>query len=366
MLSAAASARPGAPMLESAILVIVVAAGEAGGTATAGLLAALEGTLGAGASVQVVESGDPSDDAVLGAEDQLHARAAGSLIWEDAARLRARVRVHVAQADRWTDRVLKFSPADTPRERGRAIGLAIATMWSPVAATRGASPEASDARERASPVGESPPRALSSPPSPSQTPAAAAARAGGANEEVSRERSAGRGHAAGSHALGIAAVGSTGVMGSAAGLGVALDGARFLGPRFSIRVGLALRGGPVPELPGTDYTASAGAGVEWWGWPPSSARRLGLGVRADVLLIRHQVFATTAEGGTESYGRFVPGADLVPQVALVLARDVEAVGGVGAELAFGSTGIEAGMPLAEVATIPPLRLVGQVGLRFRF
>jgi hypothetical protein len=340
-------------MLETAILVIVVAVGEADNAATAGLLAALEGTLGTGASVRVVEAPKaPSDEAVLTAEDQLGARAAGSLIWEDQARLRARVRLHVAQTDRWTEKVLRFAPADTPRERGRTIGLAIATMWSPATAAPAPAP--------------APERATDRPVAIAEEPAATTGQVTAARETSSVDRGAAPVRAVGAHALGIAAVGAMGVMGSATGYGGVLDGARFLGPHFSIRVGLALRAGPVAELPGTDYTASAGAGVEWWGWPPSASRRFGLGVRAQMLLIRHQVFATTENGGTESYGRFIPAADLVPQAALALARDVEAVVGAGAELAFGRISIQSGMPLAEVAMIPPLRLVGQAGVRFRF
>ena len=114
-----------------------------------------------------------------------------------------------------------------------------------------------------------------------------------------------------------------------------------------------------PRCPGTDYTASAGAGVEWWGRPPSSARRLGLGVRADLLLIRHQVFATTADGGTGSYAALRPGrrsrstGRARPRARRRSRRPCQR------ELAFGSTRHRSRMPLAGVATIPPLAPAGQ-------
>jgi len=112
--------------------------------------------------------------------------------------------------------------------------------------------------------------------------------------------------------------------------------------------------------------ASVGGGLEWWPLATSSTRRLGLGLRGGALLIRHQVFATTTAGGTESYGRFVPAAELIPMVAFAASKDVEILIGLGAEVAFGATEIRRGPELERVANIPPVRVVGQTGVRFRF
>jgi hypothetical protein len=155
-------------------------------------------------------------------------------------------------------------------------------------------------------------------------------------------------------------------MGTATGYGGMLDGAVFLIPELSIRAGLALRAGPVADLPGSDLVASIGAGVEWWPLPTTTRRRLGLGVRSGALLIRHQVFATSSAGGTESYGRFVPAAELIPLLAWAPSGGMEVLLGAGAEVAFGATDIRRGAAREVVARIPPLRVLGQAGVRFRF
>src|SRR5689334_12359591 len=116
-------------MAASAVLVIVVAAGDASSAATSAMLGAAESALATGASVRLVEVSYPSDGAALRVEDDLAARASVALVWEDAAHLRARIRLHVAQTDRWTDRLLKFAAADSARERARTLGLAVVTMW---------------------------------------------------------------------------------------------------------------------------------------------------------------------------------------------------------------------------------------------
>jgi hypothetical protein len=155
-------------------------------------------------------------------------------------------------------------------------------------------------------------------------------------------------------------------MGAATGYGGMLDGAVFVMPALAIHAGLALRTGPVPDLPGSDVVGSIGAGLEWWPRPTTSLRRLGLGVRSGALLIRHQVFATSAPAGTESYGRFVPAAELIPLLAWAVSGGVEVLLGAGAEVAFGATDIRRGPEREVVARIPPVRMVGQAGVRFRF
>jgi hypothetical protein len=384
------------PMAASAVLVIVVAAGEASSAATSGMLAAADSALAAGTSVRLVEVSYPSDGAALRVEDELGARASVALVWEDAARLRARVRLHVAQTDRWTDRVIKFSAADSAHERGRTLGLAVVTMWPEGAAVPRAGsaaaprpppvappPTAATARgDRGSEEGA---REVAPPPAPrpaaaSETRDAAARpervatvappeRTDLAVEPVRRARATPPqppGAALPRHALEIGAVASSGVMGAATGYGGVLDGALFVDPAVSLRAGIGLRVGPVPDLPGTDVVASIGAGLEWWPRPTTSRRRLAVGVRAGMLLIRHQVFATVAAGGTESYGRFVPAAELMPLLAWALSDGLEVLFGAGAEVAFGTTDIRRGPELEVVTRIPPVRVLGQAGLRFRF
>jgi hypothetical protein len=378
-------------MAASAVLVIVVAAGDASSAATSAMLGAAESALATGASVRLVEVAYPSDGAALRVEDELAARASVALVWEDAAHLRARIRLHVAQTDRWTDRLLTFSAADSARERGRTLGLAVVTMW-----PEGAAVPRAGAAAAARPPPAAPPPAAARARSPVAAAAPATptpARDDSAAEESTRRVDAAPEPASGSvetepaidsaprarvaaseapgaplsrHALELGAVASSGVMGAATGYGGMLDGAVFVTPTLSIRAGLALRAGPVAELPGSDVVASLGAGFEWWLRPTTTRQRLGVGVRSGALLIRHQVFATSSTGGTESYGRFVPAAELIPLLAWAPSGGLELLLGAGAEVAFGATDIRRGPALDVVARIPPVRVVGQAGVRFRF
>jgi hypothetical protein len=251
-------------------------------------------------------------------------------------------------------------PAAPPPAAARSSGPAAPPASPPPARTDGA------AEER--------PRLVASAPAPVDAPVpaerpATAEQTEPAVEEARRARVAppeAPGSPLSRHALELGAVASSGVMGAATGYGGLLDGGLFVNPALSIRAGLALRAGPVADLPGSDVVASIGAGFEWWPLPTTTQRRLGVGVRAGALLIRHQVFATSSAGGTESYGRFVPAAELIPLLAWAVSGGTELLLGAGAEVAFGATDIRRGPELEVVARIPPVRVVGQAGVRFRF
>src|SRR5204862_3695777 len=69
-----------------------------------------------------------SDRVALRAEDRMRAAAVVQFSWVDESRSRARLRLHVAETDIWTERTLAFSPADTEPERGRTLGFAVTSM----------------------------------------------------------------------------------------------------------------------------------------------------------------------------------------------------------------------------------------------
>jgi hypothetical protein len=300
----------------AAVIALLVAAGEGKSATTQGLLSAAEEALGAGTSIRVFEAAPPSDDAALDVEGEIDAYAVVTLVWQDNARLHARTRVHVARTDRWTGRELTFAGVDTLAERGRALGFAIASML----------PE--EARARAAPA---------EPPRP---------RAGPAPQ----------------YAVGLFAIGATQEGGGGGG---ALDGATFVADALAVRAAASARYGQVTGAQGlsaSDLVLSLAAGLEWWPFLPEEARPVGVGLRADGLLIRHQVYGS----GGDSAGRFVPGGDLLGEIAFRLAPGLELGAGLGVEAAFGKTDVFVGDEPMPATTIFRLRVVGEVGLRVRF
>jgi hypothetical protein len=108
--------------------------------------------------------------------------------------------------------------------------------------------------------------------------------------------------------------------------------------------------------------ASAAAGVAWWPVAPIAGHPVGVGLRADAALLRREVFFHG-----DSYGKFVPAADLLGQVAVRVAAGVELRIAVGAELAFLHTPVVVDSALAQTTNqIPLLAPIGEAGVHFRF
>ena len=175
--------------------------------------------------------------------------------------------------------------------------------------------------------------------------------------------------------IGVAAVGALGIGGPAGGLGAGADGVLFVQGNLSLRVGIGLRGGPLTELPGTDFVGSLAAGLEWWPVLQSNTQVWGLGIRADALALGHQVRAPGVGGQTETQSRFLPGGDLLAQASFRLGSSLDLLLGFGSEVVLGNTDIRKGAsgvtvapipPVRTVATIPPVRMVGQIGFRVGF
>src|SRR5438105_4145093 len=115
-------------MTAGALLVILVAAGEARAPATAAMEAAAAEVVGEQGGVRVLELAALGDAEALRVERAQAARVVVSLAWRDARQVNAHLRLHAARTDRWVDRDLAFADADTLPERGRALGFAMATM----------------------------------------------------------------------------------------------------------------------------------------------------------------------------------------------------------------------------------------------
>jgi hypothetical protein len=357
-------------MTPAALLVIVVASGEAHEPATAALLASLEEAVGASLSIRVEEiaDGDVTDAAALRVERDQKAAAVATLAWRDAARLNAVVRVHATRTNAWSTRTIAFTAQDATAERGRTLGLVVAAMWLQVQPTAAPAP--------APPPTTPPPRTAPNPPTPTPAPRpppaekppaeARAPAASSARADVARPAEPITGREKRRFGVGVSGIGALGVEGPASAVGVAIDGVVFVTERFALRLGASGRTGPVSALPGSDTVATAGAGVEAWLVGASASATFRLGVRADALAIVHRVRADATDQPAETHDRWLPGADFRVQSAVRLSRRVDWLVGAGVEAAGGPTEIREGSGHATVATIPALRLIGETGLRLVF
>jgi hypothetical protein len=310
-------------MTAAIVLVILVAPGQERAPATTALVAASTEVIGGDGAVRLVAA-TPTDDVALRIERELGARAAVQLTWLEGERARARLRLHAAHTDRWIEREIAFSAADTPAERGRTLGFAAASML----------PEG-DPMLRFSPPDEPPaPSAPSEPPGP--------------------------------HAVGLFFFGGKGLGGPADGLGGALTLEKLVGDAWSVGASLAGRLGHIDPLSARLVTTSAGFGAAWWPVMASGDDHFGLALRAEALALYHLVSHTPAGGGTTWKGYLVPGAGLRVEGTWRLARHVELLVGGGSEVAFGTIDVEVVAAGTSSAQIPALRATAEAGFRARF
>jgi hypothetical protein len=332
-------------MTGAAILAIVVATSEINDPATAIMIGAAGEALGPAVAIRLLGADLPDDADLLQIERETGAGAVVTLVWRDATRLRARVRLHVAASGHTTTRELVFSEADTRVERGRTLGLAAASMWPEIRAP--APGEA--ARPPPPPPSGAPPGPKEPAPAPAAVPTLAAAPASPAIPRF---------------ALGLAALGAGG---DPRAVGARVESIFALDGSWSLRVGLSARTGSTPALgDGTLWTFALAGGVEWW---PVALRAAGLarfGIRADAMAMRHQVSGAAVAGQSQSQGRFLPAFDLMAQMALRAGGRVDLLAAAGAEAQPGGTDIRTGTPPVVAATIPAFQLVAEVGLRVGF
>jgi hypothetical protein len=327
-------------MTGAAILAIVVATSEINDPATAIMIGAAGESLGSDVAIRLLAADQPDDVDALRIERETGAGAVVTLVWRDASRLRARMRLHVAASGHTTTRELVFSEADTRVERGRTLGLAAASMWPEIRAP------------------------AATPPAPPPSPRPNAPVPAPAAVSAAIVRAAPSPSAAPRFALGLAAVVGSG---DARAFGARVESAFSAGGSWSLRAALSARTGSIPALAdGRLWTFALAGGVEWWPVALRAGGRARFGVRADALALRHQVSGVAAAGASESRGRFLPAFDLMAQTALRASARIDLLAAVGAEAALGQTDIRTGTPPAVVAKIPPFQLVAEVGLRVGF
>ena len=318
-------------------LVVLIASGAGGGGASdpsaGAMVRAARHALGAPTRVIVRDLPPSLDDAgAVAIGHALGADVVVELAWGDAARRRATVRVHADAAPRWIDRDIGFDAGDADRERGRTLGFAVASML----------PE----REAAMPRDELPDDDVPDAREP-----------GAAPEGAPRSRAR--------VAIDALGTGSVGVAGYADAVGGAVRAAWYVGSRVALRAGGAFRTGSIVAADGTLRSVALSAGVGWRAVIPSARAPLGAGLRADAVLLRDIVTRSgSGEPGEQARGRWLPAIDVTLEGSYRAFDPVSFVFAGGAELAFGATDVlVAGRP---VAAIPPLRLVGEAGIRLEF
>jgi len=392
------AAPQGTPVSDPITLILLVAAGEAASPQTRAMAKATRDALG-GASVEILETRDPSDDKALALEQEAHASAIVELSWTGAAHRRATLRVHLMQSARWVERSFGFGANDAPSEQGRTLGFAVASIFpdapsseaqspsdlssssdvgtSPSAAAtpapaRHASPEQPATAPSTSPAGAAPaPSPLDSPPTPSRTepsdsssPSPARVDAGGAQPPQDSSNSQSRSEAllATRVMLDLLVVDATG---DAGGLGGGGAVAWFPVPAVALRLGGGGRSSTLDAAQSNGLTLFATAGAVLRPWRATHARPFELSLRLDYVLSHLSLtHFDNDEPSPITRARWLSGAAVVAEAGWLFAATVEAVVGVGFQDDFGST--EVNDKGVQVATIPSFRLVGEGGVRVGF
>jgi hypothetical protein len=316
--------------LSGVALIVLLVAQEAGDSSARAFESTLRTTLGKTARLKLERAAeDPPDEESAARGSKVDGVV--ELSWSPD-HSRARLHCYLSRRARWVDREISFggSAGDQQQEaseRGRLLGFAVATMFA----------EDSLLAQPAKP------------PAP-HSPAVDVAKPDAAVQ--ARVRS-----------LEFAGIVSSGVGGTASGLG-ASAGARWhwLGP-LALRGFIAGRAGNVPEAQASTRTAHVGAGLSW-----SFLRAtmpVELGMRADALLSYFQASHLSEDDVVpDTKSRWLPGFDWVLEGGFRFAGSAGVFAGVGVEAMAGST--EMFTHGRQVALVPAFRLVGELGFRTRF
>jgi hypothetical protein len=308
-------------MSPAVVLAIVVATQNVDDQATESMRTTAAEALGGEDYVVVREVDETDDSETLRIERLVRAQTVAQIAWLDAAHTRARVRVHVAETDRWTERTMVFAVVDTATERGRALGFAVTSML--------------------------PEEALAANP----------------HHRLKRSDDAGPEPELRT-AVRLVALGSTGLGGTAGGYGGSIAGEFFVTQAIAARLGFAGRQGAVPALNGHDLASYAALGVSFWPRRSSPDRRLAVGIRVDALVLNHSVTYVNDKAANRQLSKWLPGIDALAEIALSVSSAVDVVTSLGIEAALGSSEID--IDAVPVDTIPALRGVGEVGIRISF
>ena len=293
----------------------------------------------------------PPDAEVVGEAAKLGAAAVVIVSWHDASLLTTEVRVFVASPEdgvsHWIARTIVFSAHDLPVERGRALGLVIASVLDE---SWGIAPAPS-----AEPSGRAVPASKEAR-KPENRPVPPATRPAPIESPESSPRWA-------LEASVTTAVAHWADMDDTIGGMIGLR--HSVSPRLALRAGLGFRVSDVDGADATARTVLGAVGVIWMSSEPERAGTFGFGGRFDLLGV-HQAIQR-GEGGQSSSrteGYWSLGADLLAQVGYGLSRGTVLLGGVGVEELFTEADVYVGGEPA--ATIPHTQMVVELGVLSRF
>jgi hypothetical protein len=387
-------------MADPVTLVILLAAGDASSPAAAAMAQGAHDAF-AGAVTEIRETPSaPTDADALAAEGQSHPDAVAELLWRDADRRHATLRVHLRQSHRWIERSFTFAASDPATERGRTLGFAVASILpeltvpattapsaggapSPAPSAAGSTPAASaitspsDAYgtpSAASPPSSTPSAAPASAPAPARAstggPASASEPSPGSPQsnpaamESARhaDRPSRQNPIIGLDLLGVAASGLGGNA-NAAGGGGAVEW--FLHRRLSLRLGAVARGGSLDLAQANVTTILTSAGAVFQVLPATGSEPFAVTVRVDYLLLRESARHYDGdESSPVTDQRWLSGVDTFLDGGFLLSSQIAAVVGFGLEDVLAPTRIY--LKDQYVATLPALRAVVEGGFQLRF
>lgn len=343
-----------ASLLLAVVVVVLVPSGDRDAVPIDALRGAAGQVLGADASVVVEEVAALPDAASLGPmARERRSNAVVALRW-DAARVRVEIVAHPAGGAS-VSRTLAFSRVDTPQERGRALGFAIASMLpeqrgQPVAEPGKTPPETAPAPVPPAPSALS--STLSVPPRSAERGVAVAAAASSSTPWRARL------------AIDALAMGAVGVSGPAEGVGGALAVRIPLVEGVALRGALAARAGDVDAANATSLVLSGAAGIAVKKRIAGPGGRAFFGARFDLLAQRHALRRSASDEGTSAQARWLPGAALLLEGELAVAPPLSMIVAAGGEVVLGASDVVVnGVTVAEV---PPLRGVAELGVRVSF
>jgi hypothetical protein len=319
------------------IIIVFVEAQDPATPLALALAQAADEALGPRATVAVraIDRGTP-DQALIATGRHDGALAVARVSWGGAQRLNARVELIMLASGRATAQPLSFEPGDPLPERGRAIGLVLASL---LRADADADTDSKTAPARQTADGLPPIR-----------PAARSA-AGVAAVTAEPRRWALDAAAEGGFALGSAGSGVGGTVGVR----------WFPFRRLGFRLGGRARFGEVGRAQAASSAFAASAGVVAPIIDPGDRGRLGLSLRADALLL-YESLAHLSPDDPEpvDLGRLLPGAAALAEVRWSLSPTVALLFAAGPEVAFGETQVF--VRQVKVTELAPWRLAIQGGL----
>jgi hypothetical protein len=318
--------------MSTLLVVIFVAAGEAKHPASLGAAGAARELLGADLEVEVRELDlVPNDERALSIGAALHAAGVVELTWDSPEHRQARIRFHLEPYAGFRERLILFQDRDDVAERGRTVGYAIASMIS----APGLEPSRTPAPRPRDELGA--PRARI--------------------DSSSTARPIG--------AIDVTAAGAMGIEGHAGGWGGSLSGRWYFATPWAVRLGASARAGQVTIVQSTSLLAHAAAGIAWVPFPATRSSGFELGARLDALLMREQLTHFSDDDiEPVTQMRWLPGADAAVEASWLFSPNAGFLGSFATEVAFGKTDVT--LHRARVTSIPPVRLVFQLGVRATF